>query len=78
MFTKFLNDRKSQFDNLEANSPDGVVHVLHRFDLNTVLPVFWRVACILSAIPATSCSAEGTFRGLGRLKTYMRSTMGEE
>ena len=78
LFTKFLNDRQSQFDDLEAKSPDGIVRILHRCDLNTVLPVFWRVACILAAIPATSCSAERAFSGLRRMKTYLRSTMGEE
>ena len=33
---------------------------------------------ILSVIPATSCSAERSFSSLRRLKTYLRSTMGQE
>ena len=31
---------------------------------------------ILAVIPATSCSAERSFSGLRRLKTYLRNTMG--
>ena len=33
---------------------------------------------ILSVIPSTSCSAERSFSSLRRLKTYLRSTMGQE
>ena len=33
---------------------------------------------IFSVIPATSCSAELSFSSLRRLKTYLRSTMGQE
>ena len=42
-----------------------------------VLPVFAKVAKLLASIPATSCSAERSFSGLRRMKTYLRSTMGE-
>lgn len=76
LFTQFLNDRQS--DDSEVTSPDGVVRLMHRYDLNTVLPVFWNVACILAAIPATSCSAERALSGLRRLKTYLHSMVGEE
>ena len=33
---------------------------------------------ILAVIPATSCSAERSFSALRRLKTYLRSTMGQQ
>ena len=46
--------------------------------LHEVLPVFYRVCSILATIPATSCSAERSFSGLRRVKTYLRSTMGQE
>ena len=43
-----------------------------------MVPEFVKVATILAVIPATSCSAERSFSGLRRLKTYRRSTMGEK
>ena len=33
---------------------------------------------ILAVIPATLCSAERSFSALRRLKTYLRSTMGQQ
>ena len=36
------------------------------------------VVHILAVIPATSCSAERSFRALRRLKTYLRNTMGQQ
>ena len=46
--------------------------------LNELLPVLHKVATILATIPATSCSAERSFSGLRRMKTYHRSTMGQD
>ena len=43
-----------------------------------MVPEFTKAATILTVIPATSCSAERSFSGLRRLKTYLRSTMGEK
>ncbi|CAH3139773.1 unnamed protein product [Porites lobata] len=42
-----------------------------------MVPEFSKVVSILAVIPATSCSAERSFSGLRRLKTYLRSTMGQ-
>ena len=39
--------------------------------------IFNQVANILATIPATSCSAERSFSALRRMKTYLRSTMGQ-
>jgi hypothetical protein len=55
-----------------------VVEKMHQNGLDEVLPVFYRVCSILATIPATSCSAERSFSGLRRVKTYLRSTMGQE
>ena len=46
--------------------------------LHVVLPEFYRAVSTLATIPATSCSAERLFSGLHRMKTYLRSTMGQE
>jgi len=42
------------------------------------LPEFATVVYILAVIPATSCSAERSFSVLRILKTYLRSTMGQQ
>ena len=43
-----------------------------------MIPELSKALQILSVIPATSCSAERSFSSLRRLKTYLRSTMGQE
>ena len=39
---------------------------------------FGKVVAILNIIPATSCFAERSFSVLRKLKTYLRSTMGQD
>ena len=51
---------------------------MHENDLFDMFPEFSSVVHILAEIPATSCSAERSFSGLRRLKTYLRSTMGQQ
>ena len=55
----------------------NVIDLLYKNDLCEMMPEFTKAATILTVIPATSCSAERSFSGLRRLKTYLRSTMGE-
>ena len=43
-----------------------------------MFPEFSSVVHILAVIPAISCSAERSFSALRRLKTYLRSTMGQQ
>jgi len=54
-----------------------VIEVLNANSLYEMTPEFSKVASILAVIPATSCSAERSLSGLRRLKTYLRSTMGQ-
>ena len=46
--------------------------------LKTVLPVVTKLMKIFWTIPINSCSAEHSFSCLRHLKTYLRSTMGQE
>jgi hypothetical protein len=55
-----------------------VIYTLCKNELLEMVPEFVKVATILAVIPATSCSAERSFSGLRRLKTYLKSTMGEK
>ena len=54
-----------------------MLETIHENDLFDIFPEFSRVVHILAVIPATSCSAERLFSALRRLKTYLRSTMGQ-
>ena len=52
------------------------LETMHENDLFDMLPVFSNAVHILGVIPFTLCSAERSFSVLHRLKTYLRSTMG--
>ena len=52
-----------------------VIDVMHENTLYETAPEFSKVASVLAAIPATSCSAESSFSGLRRLKTSLRNIM---
>lgn len=55
-----------------------ILETMHENDLFDIFPEFSKVVHILAVIPATSCSAERSFSALRRLKTYLRSTMGQQ
>ena len=55
-----------------------MLETMHENDLFDMLPEFSNVVHILAVIPATSCSAERSFSTFRRLKTYLRSTMGQQ
>ena len=55
-----------------------ILETMHENDLFDIFPEFSKVVHILAAIPATSCSAKRSFTALRRLKTYLRSTMGQQ
>jgi hypothetical protein len=65
-------------EGLELKSANQVVNCIHLNSLSETLPHFTEVAKTLASIPATSCSAERSFSCLRRLKTYLRSTMGQD
>ena len=75
IYSKFLTDH-TPIKGSQATAAD-VVSTLYNNDLHVVLPVFNQVANILATTPATSCSAERSFSALRRMKTYLRSTMGQ-
>ena len=55
-----------------------IVKTMYQNGIHEVLPVVYRVFKILATTPATSCSAERSFSSLRRLKTYLRSTLGQD
>ena len=55
-----------------------MLETMHENDLFDIFPVFSNVVHILGVLPATLCSAERSFSTLHRLKTYLRSTMGQQ
>ena len=85
IFLKFIeeNETKSVMsdadeDFIKVGTAADLVQTMHHYDLDSVLPLFWKVSRILAVIPATSCSAERSFSALLRMKTYLRSTMGQD
>ena len=73
LFLKFKQGRKGVF----RETTSDVVQFLHGNELSQMVHEFMKVVSILAVIPATSCSAERSFSGLRRLKSYLRSTMGQ-
>ena len=55
-----------------------MLETMHENDLFDMMPEFSNVVHILAVIPATSYSAERSFSTLRRLKSYLRSTMGQQ
>ncbi|XP_071826952.1 zinc finger MYM-type protein 1-like [Apostichopus japonicus] len=77
----FINCRKQIKQTIpldSGHSAANVVEYMYAYDQHDILCTFYKCACILATIPATSCSAERAFSGLRRLKTYLRNTMGQE
>ena len=56
-----------------------MVETMQKNDLFDIFPEFSKVVHIIAAISVTSrCSAERSFSALRRMKTYLRSTMGQQ
>ena len=51
---------------------------MHQNGLHDILPVLYKVASIQATIPAIPCSAERSFSALRRIKTFLRSKMGQD
>ena len=51
--------------------------LLKEKDVLMMLPEFSKVLKIYSVLPISSCEAERSFSALKRLKTYLRSKMGQ-
>ena len=54
-----------------------MLETMQENDLLDIFPEFSKMVHILAVIPVTSCSAERSFSALRRLKTYLRSIMGQ-
>ena len=55
-----------------------MLETMHKNDLFNLFSEFSDGVRILRVIPATLCSSERSFSTLHRLKTYLRSTMGQQ
>ena len=80
-----LAAEKSMYENSITEDADSqtrtavqVVKSMFECGLNDLLPVLYEASTILASIPATSASAERSFSGLRRVKTYLRSNMGQK
>ena len=55
-----------------------ILETMHDNDLFDIFPEFSKVVHIFAVIPATSCLSERSFSALHRLKTYLRTTIGQQ
>ncbi|RMX59097.1 hypothetical protein pdam_00009760 [Pocillopora damicornis] len=82
--SEMLSGEKSIFENYDCGDPCQrknaavMVKTMHQNGLHDILPVLYKVASILAAISATSCSAERSFSARRCIKTFLRSTMGQD
>ncbi|XP_068680521.1 zinc finger MYM-type protein 1-like [Montipora foliosa] len=82
--SEMLSSEKSIFENYDCGDPCQrknaavMLKTMHQNGLHDILPVLYKVASILPTISASSCSAEGSFSALRRIKIYLRSTMGQD
>lgn len=77
VFENYKKHKESDFESC-GNNAAMLVQKMFKEGLHQVLPFLYEAISLLATIPATSCSAERSFSGLRRLKTYLRSTMGQE
>ena len=73
----FCQFKKAHLEPKSLKKAADVIEALHSNRLFEMVPEFSKVVSILTVIPATSCSAERSFSGLRRLKTYLHNTMGQ-
>ena len=75
-----LSSEKSVFENYDCGEPCQIKNVktMRQNGLHDNLPVLYKVAYILATFPETSCSAERYFSAIHRIKTFLRSTMGQD
>ena len=62
----------------EREAPQAAAHQETLKDTLKFFPELLKVLKIFATLPVTSCEAERSFSTLKRLKTFIRSTMGEE
>lgn len=76
-FGKRLNVTDTELKQLKkANVPNTISTSLVETD-SDIYPNIYYLLCILAVLPITTCEAERTVSCLRRLKTYMRSAMGQ-
>ena len=63
---------------ISLETPGDVLRTMFENEQLNFLPHFSKAVRIFNIVPVTSCSAERSFSALRRLKTYLRSTMGQE
>ena len=69
---------KANDTSLNLKSASEMYESFYKEDLLQMIPELEKILKIFAVIPATTCTAERSFSGLRRMKTYLRSTMGQE
>ena len=71
----YANENKQLF---HGNNIEIILKNIVENDLCDTLPQAYRLFSIIATIPATTVSVERSFSCLSRIKTFLRSTMGQE
>ena len=79
MFFEILQGKGAGSDNSVISSFDDLVAYLKKEQyLQALLPELVKFVKIVLTVPVTTCTAERSFSGLRRLKTYLRSVMRQD
>jgi len=72
---------RDMFFDFTVNSVDNLTQIIQTFSSDTkfacMLPELHKLLRLILTIPVTTCTAERSFSCLRRLKTFLRSTMGQ-
>nr|CAI5821152.1 unnamed protein product [Callosobruchus analis] len=61
----------------QKSIPKSAVEALNNYD-GYIFPLIKNLLCILATLPVSKATAERSFSTLRRLKTWLRTTIGEE
>lgn len=66
------------FEDMAGKKPYELVRYLKDENLDAALPEVYKLGVLILTIPSTTASVERSFSALKRIKTYQRSTQGQE
>ncbi|CAL4119289.1 unnamed protein product, partial [Meganyctiphanes norvegica] len=75
---EILKNIKADNTSLNLPSVSEIYESLYQADLIQMIPEMSKDLKIFSVIPATTCTAERSFSGLRRMKTYLHNTIGQD
>ena len=72
-----MQEALTWYDVQKHTSPSETQGMIDLLEETTVFPAVRKVILVALTLPATSCTVERSFSTLRRVKTWLRSTMGD-